>query len=155
MVRVACDASVCWDFQFRSRRLRGLSFLFRVNLETTLDSTSLSLSSIPWYCSRSHHKIMSGRQQRVMVQPIVSLCHHSFPLQLIFSTYVTCQNVIFKNLQQVRYSLKRLRSDPQDWVLYTSQKQKVVIWLYDNIEMRIEGRIIVRVPHVPSEHDWR
>jgi small nuclear ribonucleoprotein E len=43
---------------------------------------------------------MSGRQQRVMVQPI---------------------NVIFKNLQQ---------------------KQKVVIWLYDNIEMRIEGRII-------------
>jgi len=43
---------------------------------------------------------MSGRQQRVMVQPI---------------------NVIFKNLQQ---------------------KQKVVIWLYDNVEMRIEGRII-------------
>ncbi|TFY72236.1 hypothetical protein EVG20_g759 [Dentipellis fragilis] len=45
---------------------------------------------------------MSGRQQRVMVQPI---------------------NVIFKNLQQ---------------------RAKVVIWLYDNIEMRIEGRIIVR-----------
>jgi len=44
--------------------------------------------------------IMSGRQQRVMVQPI---------------------NVIFKNLQQ---------------------KTKVVIWLYDNTEMRIEGRII-------------
>ncbi|KAI0932681.1 hypothetical protein AcW1_000267 [Taiwanofungus camphoratus] len=43
---------------------------------------------------------MSGRQQRVMVQPI---------------------NVIFKNLQQ---------------------RMKVVIWLYDNIEMRIEGRII-------------
>ncbi|KAH7929358.1 hypothetical protein BV22DRAFT_1192101 [Leucogyrophana mollusca] len=43
---------------------------------------------------------MSGRQQRVMVQPI---------------------NVIFKNLQQ---------------------RTKVVIWLYDNIEMRIEGRII-------------
>ncbi|KAJ7922974.1 Sm-like ribonucleoprotein [Mycena leptocephala] len=40
---------------------------------------------------------MSGRQQRVMVQPI---------------------NVIFKNLQQ---------------------KSKIVIWLYDNIEMRIEG----------------
>ncbi|KAG6866268.1 hypothetical protein C0991_006855 [Blastosporella zonata] len=45
---------------------------------------------------------MSGRQQRVMVQPI---------------------NVIFKNLQQ---------------------KTKVSIWLYDNIEMRIEGRIIVQ-----------
>ncbi|KAK0198966.1 Sm-like ribonucleoprotein [Armillaria mellea] len=43
---------------------------------------------------------MSGRQQRVMVQPI---------------------NVIFKNLQQ---------------------RTKVVIWLYDNIDMRIEGRII-------------
>ncbi|VDB95436.1 unnamed protein product [Peniophora sp. CBMAI 1063] len=43
---------------------------------------------------------MSGRQQRVMVQPI---------------------NVIFKNLQQ---------------------RQKVSIWLYDNIDMRIEGRII-------------
>jgi len=42
---------------------------------------------------------MSGRQQRVMVQPI---------------------NVIFKNLQQ---------------------RTKVVIWLYDNVEMRIEGRI--------------
>jgi len=49
---------------------------------------------------------MSGRQQRVMVQPI---------------------NVIFKNLQQ---------------------KQKVVIWLYDNIEMRIEGRIIAGI-YVP------
>ncbi|CAG7846676.1 SubName: Full=Probable small nuclear ribonucleoprotein E {ECO:0000313/EMBL:CCA77787.1} [Serendipita indica DSM 11827] len=43
---------------------------------------------------------MSGRQTRVMVQPI---------------------NVIFKHLQQ---------------------KTKVVIWLYDNVEMRIEGRII-------------
>ncbi|KAH9994412.1 Sm-like ribonucleoprotein [Russula vinacea] len=43
---------------------------------------------------------MSGRQQRVMVQPI---------------------NVIFKNLQQ---------------------RTKVIIWLYDNVEMRIEGRII-------------
>ncbi|KAJ7071379.1 Sm-like ribonucleoprotein [Mycena amicta] len=43
---------------------------------------------------------MSGRQQRVMVQPI---------------------NVIFKNLQQ---------------------RTKISIWLYDNVEMRIEGRII-------------
>ncbi|PVG02214.1 putative small nuclear ribonucleo protein E [Serendipita vermifera] len=43
---------------------------------------------------------MSGRQQRVMVQPI---------------------NVIFRHLQQ---------------------KTKVSIWLYDNVEMRIEGRII-------------
>ncbi|EKM83645.1 hypothetical protein AGABI1DRAFT_110295 [Agaricus bisporus var. burnettii JB137-S8] len=43
---------------------------------------------------------MSGRQQRVMVQPI---------------------NVIFKNLQT---------------------RSKISVWLYDNIEMRIEGRII-------------
>ncbi|KAJ3563762.1 hypothetical protein NP233_g8732 [Leucocoprinus birnbaumii] len=43
---------------------------------------------------------MSGRQQRVMVQPI---------------------NVIFKNLQQ---------------------RTKISVWLYDNIEMRIEGRIV-------------
>ncbi|KAH9964555.1 Sm-like ribonucleoprotein [Russula dissimulans] len=43
---------------------------------------------------------MSGRQQRVMVQPI---------------------NVIFKNLQQ---------------------RAKVIVWLYDNIEVRLEGRII-------------
>lgn len=43
---------------------------------------------------------MSGRQQRVMVQPI---------------------NVIFRNLQQ---------------------KTKVIVWLYDNVEMRIHGRII-------------
>jgi len=43
---------------------------------------------------------MSGRQQRVMVQPI---------------------NVIFKNLQT---------------------KTRILIWLYDNAELRIEGRII-------------
>jgi len=43
---------------------------------------------------------MSGRQQRVMVQPI---------------------NVIFKCLQQ---------------------RTKVSVWLFDNTEMRIEGRII-------------
>jgi hypothetical protein len=34
------------------------------------------------------------------------------------------------------------------------QRTKVVIWLYDNIEMRIEGRIIVRarflVPNIVS-----
>lgn len=42
---------------------------------------------------------MSGRQQRVMVQPI---------------------NVIFKNLQQ---------------------RNKISVWLYDNVDMRIEGII--------------
>ncbi|KAF8528025.1 Sm-like ribonucleoprotein [Hysterangium stoloniferum] len=43
---------------------------------------------------------MSGRQQRVMVQPI---------------------NAIFKNLQQ---------------------NTKISVWLYNDVEMRIEGRII-------------
>ncbi|KAF8321765.1 Sm-like ribonucleoprotein [Clavulina sp. PMI_390] len=43
---------------------------------------------------------MSGRQQRVMVQPI---------------------NVIFKNLQT---------------------KTRILVWLHDNADMRIEGRII-------------
>jgi len=41
--------------------------------------------------------IMSGRQQRVMVQPIVSdsqILYHFFP-------FIPQQNVIFKNLQQV------------------------------------------------------
>lgn len=45
---------------------------------------------------------MSGRQQRVMVQPI---------------------NVIFRHLQQ---------------------QTRVSLWLYDNTEFRLEGKIIVR-----------
>jgi len=38
-------------------------------------------------------------------------------------------------------------------VILTSiiQKNKVVIWLYDNIEMRIEGKIIVRFIMVSIE----
>ncbi len=31
-----------------------------------------------------------------------------------------------------------------------AQRTKVVIWLYDNIDMRIEGRIIVRRGHLSS-----
>ncbi|KAG6891118.1 hypothetical protein C0995_014208 [Termitomyces sp. Mi166 len=61
---------------------------------------------------------MSGRQQRVMVQPIVKYFTEDDGPSLINSFI---QNVIFKNLQQ---------------------KTKISIWLYDNIEMRIEGRII-------------
>ncbi|KNZ78162.1 putative small nuclear ribonucleoprotein E [Termitomyces sp. J132] len=61
---------------------------------------------------------MSGRQQRVMVQPIVKYFTVDNGTLLIISLI---QNVIFKNLQQ---------------------KTKISIWLYDNIEMRIEGRII-------------
>lgn len=47
---------------------------------------------------------MSGRQQRVMVQPI---------------------NVIFRHLQQ---------------------QTRVSLWLYDNTDFRLEGKIIVRRP---------
>lgn len=46
---------------------------------------------------------MSGRQQKVMLQPI---------------------NVIFRHLQQ---------------------QTRVSLWLYDNVEYRIEGKIIVRI----------
>lgn len=51
---------------------------------------------------------MSGRQQRVMLQPI---------------------NVIFRHLQQ---------------------QTRVSLWLYDNIEYRIEGKIIVRTTYSSS-----
>ena len=33
------------------------------------------------------------------------------------------------------------------------QRTKVVIWLYDNIEMRIEGRIIVRALPCPEHRE--
>jgi hypothetical protein len=32
------------------------------------------------------------------------------------------------------------------------QKTKVSIWLYDNVEMRLEGRIIVESPHFGLSH---
>jgi hypothetical protein len=34
-------------------------------------------------------------------------------------------------------------STSPDFILMMLQKNKVVIWLYDNIAMRIEGRIVV------------
>jgi hypothetical protein len=80
---------------------------------------------------------MSGRQQRVMVQPIVS----GSPVPYFRSSLILQQNVIFKNLQQVSSVLL----DSCQYSLSQFQKTKIVIWLYDNIEMRIEGRIIVRV----------
>lgn len=80
-----------------------------------------------------------------MVQPIVSLNHYIS----IYPHTDTNQNVIFKNLQQVCWLInaglfhRPYHSD--------SQRTKVSIWLYDNIEMRIEGRIIVRIPvHIPA-----
>jgi hypothetical protein len=79
---------------------------------------------------------MSGRQQRVMVQPIVGgvfLCFRP-------SSTRPLQNVIFKNLQTVcpGYSDSATPAN-----FSTVQQSKISIWLYDNIEMRIEGRIIV------------
>lgn len=86
---------------------------------------------------------MASRQQRVMVQPIVGLVWNiSESRSLIF-----IQNVIFKNLQQASVSNFCLHTS-----LTTLQKTKVVIWLYDNIEMRIEGKIIVcsQLTHVAT-----
>lgn len=44
---------------------------------------------------------MSGRQQRVMVQPIVSMSYQYYTLLV---SLLCLQNVIFKNLQQVNIS---------------------------------------------------
>ena len=56
-----------------------------------------------------------------MVQPIVRLPSSSLPTRAD-KTPAVPQNVIFKHLQA---------------------GTRVVIWLYDNIEQRIEGKIIV------------
>jgi len=48
---------------------------------------------------------MSGRQQRVMVQPIVSL--YNFKVSKATTSLSSSQNVIFKNLQTVRFLLIR------------------------------------------------
>lgn len=52
---------------------------------------------------------MSGRQQRVMVQPIVSL---NFVCLTAAECAIYSQNVIFKNLQQVRPRFPK-RSSPR------------------------------------------
>jgi hypothetical protein len=58
---------------------------------------------------------MSGRQQRVMVQPIV--CPISFVLKAFYISYLCSkQNVIFKHLQQVGYCLFSLDSTLTDFV---------------------------------------
>jgi hypothetical protein len=82
---------------------------------------------------------MSGRQQRVMVQPIVSfLCKTRYNAML--RRPLECH---FQKPPTSPFTLPSLfKSDPISGV----QKTKIVIWLYDNIEMRIEGRIIVRPP---------
>lgn len=91
----------------------------------------------PRFDQGPHLSIMSGRQQRVMVQPIVSgllIPSSLWPAHLSLECDIqkpsTSKGFIFR----FRCFLSRF------------QKTKIVIWLYDNIEMRIEGRIIVCVP---------
>ena len=80
---------------------------------------------------------MSSRQQRVMVQPIVRCLQ--LPNRVLRLTS-PCRMSSSRTCN--RYALL-LPSRPSLTTLL--QRQKVVIWLYDNIEMRIEGVIIVRV----------
>lgn len=92
---------------------------------------------------------MSGRQQRVMVQPIVSFITRA-PLQMmtpVLAPIVEC------HLQEPAAG-----ASPMYAFIDCSQharviqRQKVVVWLYDNVEMRIEGRIIVRRLITPRVH---
>jgi hypothetical protein len=83
---------------------------------------------------------MSGRQQRVLVQPIVR-----FPFSKLIRIYLLTICIrAERDLQKPAAGLLQHANN----ALYDTdmhiQRTKVVIWLYDNIEMRIEGRIIVR-----------
>ena len=80
---------------------------------------------------------MSGRQQRVMVQPIVRSVY--FVVTPILITHPSAECYFQKS------SASALQTTPSCTLMTLSiQRTKVVIWLYDNIEMRIEGRITVR-----------
>ncbi len=41
-----------------------------------------------------------------------------------------------------------LRFTSSFYLINDVKKSKVIIWLYDNIEMRIEGKIIVCIPPI-------
>jgi hypothetical protein len=97
----------------------------------------LQIQASGWPISHFTYYKMSGRQQRVMVQPIVRQIY----VCCSFADTFEHQNVIFKNLQQVRATLNVYASIDTNCTL---KRTKVSIWLYDNIDMRIEGRIIVR-----------
>jgi small nuclear ribonucleoprotein E len=62
----------------------------------------------------------STKVQRIMTQPIV---RPRFRLLLAFTLTQAAQNLIFRFLQS---------------------KQRIVVWLYENADLRIEGRLIVR-----------
>ena len=88
---------------------------------------------------------MSGRQQRVMVQPIV----RSLLSLRAGEWLIVCSFALECHLQELATGTQatmNVTGHPSDRFC-DSQRTKVVIWLYDNIEMRIEGRIIVRIPH--------
>lgn len=80
---------------------------------------------------------MSGRQQRVMVQPIV----RTSP----FIPFYSLTTIAECHLQKLAAGLVQSPCFDHHSLTTHVQRTKVVIWLYDNIEMRIEGRIIVRL----------
>ena len=97
---------------------------------------------------------MSGRQQRVMVQPIV----REFPSQIVqdrVHILIPLGRMSFSKISNRYFSYcAEIASNAFIDTSISIQRTKVVIWLYDNIDMRIEGRIIVRVisnPHATLE----
>lgn len=78
---------------------------------------------------------MSGRQQRVTVQPIVS--YHP-PESILVPRKLTPQRTLPSN-QNIIFK-------------YLQQGQPVSVWLYDVLDFRLEGKIIVSLPLTLS---WR
>lgn len=103
------------------------------SIQSSISLVSLSLLTLvsPFSFLSSVFVTMSGRNQRVMVQPI---------------------NIIFKHLQSVRVEPSLFLcpfASSADAVIASGlgvdmQKSKVQIWLYDNTSVRMEGVIVVR-----------
>lgn len=103
------------------------------SIQSSISLVSLSVLTLvsPFSFLSSVFVTMSGRNQRVMVQPI---------------------NIIFKHLQSVRVEPSLFLcffASSADAVIASGlgvdmQKSKVQIWLYDNTSVRMEGVIVVR-----------
>jgi hypothetical protein len=108
--------------------------------------------------------------QKIMTQPIVRphtlhsfICpvgnsiNHSPPPPILLAAL---QNLIFRFLQNVRSSLLVLRSisvylSSISFILSPAfQKSRIQIMLYENTDLRIEGRIIVRIAHLLCTSLW-
>lgn len=74
---------------------------------------------------------MAQKVQKVMTQPIVRNFYIYIKKNNLF-----LQNLIFRYLQNVNYKLKII-------FLLNFQKTKIQIWLFEQTDLRIEGRIIV------------